>query len=247
MSVHRPQLRAQQAGGSLTNVLNTVADQKMVLTDQALIMSIAYGLLIIALLVPIKGKSYNFTERFMAVLSLLVPFFISVYIINCMTTCSTETYCKGVGWGFVVFTFLWCIFLLISVLYVAIMGVPANEVVISNNNNVEGMSNNANTNANTNANINANTNANANAHANANANANAHANAHANANANANTHSNTHSHTNTQNENVMMPEEVSGMNSNTHYSSLNEAMNSMPAGASPVGMEVEGFSVNAPF
>lgn len=223
MSIRRPQL-GSQAGGSLTNVLNKVADQKIVLTDQALMMAIAYGLLIVALLVPIKGKAYNFTERFMAVLSLLFPFFISVYIINCMTTCSTDTYCGPIGWGFVVFTFLWCLFLLISVVYVAITGVPANEVVVSTSNKVEGMSNNAPTNAS----------ANASANTPANASANTPANTSSNASANEK-----------KNENVMMPEEVMGMNSNTHYSSLNDAMNSMPSGSSPVGME--GFSVNAPF
>ena len=218
------QQRQSQFGGSLTNVINQVKDQQMVLTDQALVIAIAYSLLIVALLVPIQGRPYNFGERFMAILSLLFPFFVTVYIINCMTTCSSETYCGFWGWVFVVFTLLWCVLLLLSVVYVAIMGVPKNEVV-SENKNVEGMKNEISANKPKASNEDDTV---------------------AVAVASNNAKTNAVAYMGKQNNEVVMPEEVVGSNSNTHYMSVNEAVHTMPVSSAPVGMVAEGFSTNMP-
>ena len=135
------QITATQ-GGSLTNVLQKVEEKKMVLSDQALVVAIAYGLLLIAVMLPIKGSTYNLSERLVAVISLLFPFFVSVYIINCMTSCQDKSWCGFWGWVFVGLTFLWALMLFLSVVYASIWGVSvpkANNVVEKMENNKENM------------------------------------------------------------------------------------------------------------
>jgi hypothetical protein len=169
-------------GGNLTNVLRKVEGQRMVLSDQAMVVALAYSLLLVAVMLPIKGASYNLSERLVAVLSLLFPFFVSVYIINCMTSCQDGSLCGFWGWVLVAVTFLWALMLFLSVVYASIWGVsmPSSENANVKKNVNEHMSNGnehkengpANMNANANANMNANMNANANANMNANANNN---------------------------------------------------------------------------
>jgi cytochrome bd-type quinol oxidase subunit 2 len=104
--------------------MNTLSNQSMSMSKQANIALVGYALLVTSVMIPVRGKKYELTERVVAVLTLLLPMFLSIYTINCMVVGDNGSTNCGL-WSTVnaVVVLVWAILLLAVSLYAYMYGV----------------------------------------------------------------------------------------------------------------------------